>query len=214
MRELIPIPLAALLLTGAATASATSHRIGAPQSTAPLQITAVDQSGAGSTGTFTASGLVCPSGTFEDTETPVSIATVHTCGDGSGTVDSFHRTSTGVQVWTFTGGTGPYNTLHGRRECELSGGPPVVRSCQFLAAFDDVAPTATVTRFAISPASRKHTYKVYTSFGAHDDVAGNVVGFKLSIRAGSRTLAKRTGTTSSEAKSFVLEVKAPKAPVC
>jgi hypothetical protein len=215
MRRLIPIPLAALLLAGAAMASATSHRIAAPQSTAPLQITVVEtvtgHSTRGSTGPFTAWGLVCASGTFEDTETPVSISTVHTCLDGSGTFDSFHRTSTGVQSWTFTGGTGAYAALRGNGSCQVAGGPPIVRTCQFLAAYDDVAPSATIERFSVSPAAGRRTYTVRTTFMAQDDVAGNAVDFKLSVRAGSKTLARKTGTTSGAAESFRLKVKTPKA---
>jgi hypothetical protein len=40
---------------------------------------------------------------------------------------------------------------------------------------------------------------------------GNAVAFRLSIRVGARTLARRTGTTTGEAKSFGLRVKPPRA---
>jgi len=85
-----------------------------------------------------------------------------------------------------------------------------VRTCQFLGAFDDVAPSATVSRFTVSPA-REHTYAVRTSFTARDDVTSNAVVFKLSIRTGATTLAKRAGITTGEARSFVLKVKPSKA---
>jgi len=208
--------LAPFSLTAAATASTTaasSHRSASAASTAPAQFTVVDTvTGSGEngyTGTFTSSGLICPSGTWKDTESTGGINTEHACPDGSGVIDSILRT--GVGVWYFTGGTGRYTTLRGGGNCRVSEGPPIVRTCQFLAAFDDVAPSATLTRLAVSPTSSMHRHTVHTSFTARDDVAGNAVHYKLIIRAGSKTLARRTGTTTGEAKSFALKLKAPRA---
>jgi len=214
-RKGLPIALIAMLLAAAATATATfasSDR--ASLSSVPQQITVVDtvtgQSGLGATGTFTASGLVCPSGTFADTNTVgIKLVTKHTCGDSSGAFDSSLRAASPTQTWRLTGGTGPYTTLHGHGQCQVNQNN-TVRTCQFVAAFDDVAPTGTVTTFTVSRAAGKRAHTVRASFTAQDDVAGNAVAFKLSLRAGSRTLATRSGTTTGEAKSFVLKVKAPK----
>jgi len=183
------------------------------QSTPPQQITIVDtatgHTANGYTGTFTASGLVCPSGTWADNETTVAISTEHTCGDGSGVFESKLYASVGM--WTLTGGTGRYATLRGHGpQCQLDEGPPVVRTCQLLAAFDDVASSATITRFTASSSAHRHAYLVKISFVAKDDVAGNTVAFKLVVRAGSRSLARR-GTTSGQTESFALVLKAPKA---
>jgi hypothetical protein len=219
MRGLTLIPLAALLLmpltASAAVGWADRSGRAAPQSTVPVQFTVVDtvtgRTSRGSIGTFTASGLVCPSGTFADVEATIGINTERTCDDGSGAFDSNVRPGRGANPWLLTpGGTGRYTSLRGRGDCLVSSGPPIVRTCQFLGAFDDVAPSATVSRFTVSPAS-KHMYAVRTSFTARDDVMGNAVLFRLSIRAGARALAKRTGTTTGEAKSFGLRVKPPRA---
>ena len=219
MRGLLLMPLAALLLMPAPVSATSpwSRRSdrAAPQSTAPVQFTVVDtvtgRSSRGSIGTFSASGLVCPSGTFADVEATIGINTEHTCGDGSGVFDSNIRPGRGGNPWLLTpGGTGRYSSLRGRGDCLVSFGPPIVRTCQFLGAFDDVAPSATVSRFTVSPA-RKHTYTVRTSFTARDDVMGNAASFRLSIRAGGTTLATRTGRTTGEARSFVLRLKPPKA---
>ncbi len=219
IRGLTLIPFAALLLVPL-TASATvawADRSGraAPQSTVPVQFRVVDtvtgRTSRGSIGTFSASGLVCPSGTFADVEATIGINTERTCDDGSGAFESNIRPGRGANPWLLTpGGTGRYTSLRGRGDCLVSGGPPIVRTCQFLGAFDDVAPSATVSRFTVSPA-REHTYAVRTSFTARDDVTSNAVVFKLSIRTGATTLAKRAGITTGEARSFVLKVKPSKA---
>jgi hypothetical protein len=157
-----------------------------------------------------ASGLVCPSGTFADANTVgIKLVTKHTCGDSSGAFDSFLRAASQTQTWRLNGGTGPYTTLRGHGQCQLNQ-DNTVRTCQFVAAFDDVAPTGTVTTFTVSRAAGKRAHTVRAAFTAQDDVAGNAVAFRLGIRAGSRTLATRSGTTTGEAKSFVLKVKAPK----
>ena len=219
IRGLTLIPLAALLLMPL-TASATvawADRSGraASQSTVPVQFTVVDtvtgRTSRGSIGTFTASGLVCLSGTFADVEATIGINTERTCDDGTGAFDSNVRPGRGANPWLLIpGGTERYTSLRGRGDCLVSSGPPIVRTCQFLGAFDDVAPSGTVSRFTVSPAS-KHRYAVRTSFTAHDDVTSNAVVFRLSIRAGATTLAKRTGITTGEARSFVLRLKPPKA---
>jgi hypothetical protein len=210
----LPIALTAMLLAAAAMATGTFASSRTPLSSAPQQITIVDtatgQTSNGDTGTFTASGLTCPSGTFADTNTVgIKLVTKHTCGDASGAFDSFLR-AVGPQTWRFAGGTSAYSTLRGHGQCQIAEGPPITRTCRFLAAFDDVAPTGTVSKFTVSRAPGKRAYAVHTSFTAHDDVAGNAVAFKLRLRVGSRTLATRSGTTIGEAKSFVLKVKAPK----
>jgi hypothetical protein len=116
--------------------------------------------------------LTCPSGTFADTNTVgIKLVTKHTCGDASGAFDSFLR-AVGPQTWRFAGGTSAYSTLRGHGQCQIAEGPPITRTCQFLAAFDDVAPTGTVSKFTVSRAPGKRAYAVHTSFTAHDDVAG------------------------------------------
>jgi hypothetical protein len=177
------------------------------QSTAPEQITIVDtvtaQTGSGPSGTFTASGLVCPTGTFADVEIPIRISTTRTCDDGSG-----EFVARGGGLYTVSDGTGHYVNLRGRGQCHVDFGPPIVRTCQFLAAFDDVAPSAAITRFTAARAP--HGCRVKTSFRSSDDVLENQVSYKLSVAAGSRVLAARHGTVSGQSTAFVLTVKPPK----
>jgi hypothetical protein len=207
-------------LAAAAAASATvapfegSSR-SASQSAPPSRITIVDTATAhepnGYTGTFTASGLVCPSGTWSETEAPVGINTEHVCADGTGGFDSDLRTGR-VHLWRFNGGTGPYLSLRGAGDCAVHdpGNGMIVRTCQFFAAFDDVAPSVKITRFSVS-AGRGSTVKVRLSFVARDDVLENAVRFRLRIRAGSRTLATRRGSATGELRSFAATGKPPKA---
>ena len=208
---------AALLLCAAAAgggASAALARHGSVQSSAPTQFTLTDtvtaSPSSGSVGTFSASALVCPSGAFADQAVPgISITTKHTCDDGSGEVDSVARAS---NRWNFTGGTGRYAALRGGGPCQLTTTTDgkTIRTCQLLAAFDDVAPSGAVERFSASAARRARTAKIKASFEAADDVAGNAVRFKLGVRAGAHVLATRTGTTTGKPISFSLAVRLPK----
>jgi hypothetical protein len=112
--------------------------LGAPTAAAappePFTITESVDFGEGGVDTFTATGALCPSGTFEDTvetfgghpETTgkfnLLIRTVYTCDDGSG---SFYAqkhvfititgedSSTNSGPITFHGGTGDYTSLSG-----------------------------------------------------------------------------------------------------
>ncbi len=112
--------------------------MGAPTAAAappePFTITESVDFGEGGVNTFTATGALCPSGTFEDTvetfgghpETTdklnLRIRTVYTCDDGSG---SFYAqkhvfititgedSSTNSGPITFHGGTGDYASLSG-----------------------------------------------------------------------------------------------------
>jgi hypothetical protein len=86
----------------------------------------------------------------------------------------------------------------------------IVRTCQFFAAFDDVAPSVKITRLSVS-AGRDSTVKVRLSFVARDDVPENAVRFSLRIRAGSKTLATRRGSTTRAIRSFAVTGKPPKA---
>jgi hypothetical protein len=83
MRAKITHLAAALLCFGVTGASAEGV-----QSSAPEQITIVytftGQTSNGRRGTFTASGLVCQTGAFVETQTPIGSSTTQTCDDGSG----------------------------------------------------------------------------------------------------------------------------------
>jgi hypothetical protein len=207
MRAQITCLVAALLCFGVTGASA-----GGMQSAPPEQITIVDtvtaQTSDGNSGTFTASGLVCPTGTFVDVETSLAISTTRTCNDGSGEFDAKGFASQGG-LYTITDGTGHYTDLRGHGQCHVDFGPPIVRTCQFLAAFDDVAPSAAITRFTATRAPH-HGYRVKTFFTSKDDVPENQVSYKLSVVAGSRVLAARHGTVDGTPKAFVLTLKPPK----
>ncbi|MDX6505363.1 MAG: hypothetical protein QOG06_7 [Gaiellaceae bacterium] len=191
-------------------------RSAAVESSAPMQITVVDtvtaQTSGGLQGTFTASGLVCPAGTFTETETGFAGSAVHTCADGSGTFDSSHRSAVGADKWTLNGGTDRYVTLRGGGPCELQtlADGTRVRTCHQLAAFDNVAPSASITRLTVSAAPHKR-FTVRASFAAADDVAGNPVTFKVVLAVGSRALAIKRGTTTGGRRSFVVRIKAPAA---
>jgi hypothetical protein len=203
MRTQIPWLVAALLCVGVTGASAEGV-----QSTAPEQITIVDtvtgQSSRGRTGTFRASALVCPTGAFADVENPIAISSTQTCDDGSGEFVVHEYASQGG-LYTLENGTGRYASLRGRGRCDVDFGPPIVRTCQFLAAFDDVAPSAAITR--LSAVGGPHAYRVKTSVTSADDVPANAVSYKLTVAADGRVLATRHGTVSGQAKAFVLTVK-------
>jgi hypothetical protein len=206
MRAHITCLVAALLCFGVTGASAEGI-----QSTAPQQITIADtvtaQTSSGNSGTFTASGLVCPTGTFTGVESPVSDATTRTCDDGSGAFVAKGFASQGG-LYTISDGTGSYANLRGRGQCHVDFGPPIVRTCQFLAAFDNVAPSAAIARLTATRVP--HGYRVKTSFTSSDDVPANQVSYKLSVAAGSRVLAARHGMVSGQSKAFALTVKPPK----
>jgi hypothetical protein len=198
---------------GASTALA---RHGSTQSSAPTQITLTDtvtaQPSSGALGTFLASALVCSSGAFTDQDVVgISITTKHTCDDGSGEFDSVGRDAT--NRWSFTGGTGPYATLRGGGACQVTttSDGKTIRTCQLLAAFDDVAPSGAIDRFSASAGRRARTAKIKASFEGADDVAGNAVRFQLGVRAGAHVLATRKGTTTGKPISFSLAVRLPKA---
>jgi hypothetical protein len=87
----------------------------------------------------------------------------------------------------------------------------IVRTCQFFAAFDNVAPSVKITRLSVSAGGRDSTVKVRLSFVARDDVPENAVRFSLRIRAGSKTLATRRGSTTRAIRSFAVTGKPPKA---
>lgn len=210
---LLSVALAGTLvvLPGLASGASSPHGTVAAKSTPPVQITIVDtitgRTNRGSIGTFTASGLVCPSGSWADVEATIGIITEHTCSDGSGAFDSDLRAR-----MIFESGTGSYASLRGAGVCSLTTRPDGtgIRTCQLLAAFDGVAPSAAVTRFSVMPTGRKSVYRVHTSFIAHDDVLGNAVRFKLRLQAGSHTLVAKKGTTAGEVASYVLTARAPK----
>jgi hypothetical protein len=206
MKTQVPWLVVVLLCFGVTGASAKGM-----QSTAPEQITIVDtvtgQADRGKTGKLTASALVCPTGTFADVETPIAIQSTQTCGDGSGEFALQGYASQGG-LYTIDDGTGRYANLRGRGRCDVAFGPPIVRTCQFLAAFDDVAPSARITRFAATRVP--HAYRVKASFTSVDDVPANEVSYKLTVAAGSHVLAARHGAVSGRAKAFVLAVKPPK----
>jgi hypothetical protein len=208
MRAKITHLAAALLCFGVTGASAEGV-----QSSAPEQITIVytftGQTSNGRSGTFTASGLVCQTGAFVETQTPIGSSTTQTCDDGSGQFVTRAFASQGG-LYTIDVGTSRYVNLRGRGHCQLDSGPPIVRTCQFLAAFDDVPPSATLTRFTAIRVP--HGYRVKTSFASSDDVPSNQVSYKLSVAAGSRVLAARPGTVSGASTAAVLTVK-PRRPI-
>jgi hypothetical protein len=80
------------------------------------------------------------------------------------------------------------------------------RSCHALADFDNVAPTARITKAVVLPSRRA----VQTTFTTSDDVAGNAVSYRLSVTAAGHALAHATGSTPGGAVSKSLGVKIPK----
>jgi hypothetical protein len=174
--------------------------VAATRSTPPTHVTIVETATGrgdnGFTGTFQATMPVCSSGTWSDVETPIAIDSSHTCTDASGTFVARQR---GGGAWTLDTGTGAYVPLRGSGSCHVafpSSGLPV-RTCDYLAGLDDVAPSATITVFRALRRGRTSSVVVRVAFVAHDDVPGNAVRFTLSVRAGTRVLGRRRGANCS-----------------
>jgi hypothetical protein len=160
------------------------------------------------TGTFTAAAPLCPSGTMTDIGGLLGIKTRHTCADGSGTFE--FETNAGATRWSFTaGGTGRYATLRGSGTCRITmNDDSFVRTCEAIADFDNTAPTVGINRLRVVRAGRAQS--VQLAFNAADDVAGNAVSFRASVRAGSRALGSKAGTTSGGTTALVVKVRPPK----
>lgn len=155
-------------------------------------------------GTFTASALLCPSGTFHDLGGLLGIEAVHTCSDGTFTF----KTQT-PDTWAFTaGGTGRYSTLRGRGTCQVTQTEQgIVRTCEALADFDATPPSARIERARVTRSVRAYTLRV--AFSAADNVAENAVAFKLSAVASGRRLASRAGEVGAGTTELVLKVRPP-----
>ena len=173
----------------------------------PGQMTWVDigRSGGGPI-TFTAAAPLCPFGTVRDVGGITGIKMEHTCADGSGT---FEFAVIGTGIFHFTpASTGRYATLRGSGSCSVTQNDDgtFTRSCHALADFDNVAPTARITKAVVLPSRRA----VQTTFTTSDDVAGNAVSYRLSVTAAGHALAHATGSTPGGAVSKSLGVKIPK----
>ena len=204
-----------LLVIGAGSAVAAHLRIpvalGASSSTPPAHVTVVQTATGridnGYTGTFEATTPLCSSGTWSDVETPIAADNSYTCGDASGTFAAAER-NTRV---TLGGGTGAYLALRGSGSCQVTSLPDglFIRTCDYLAGLDNVSPSATITRFGVSRRSGTSSVTVRVAFVAHDDVAGNPVRFRLSVRAGTKVLGRRRGSTTGTKSVIFRSVKVP-----
>ena len=198
-----------VLIASAALALAATAAVAATRSTPPTHVTIVETATGrgdnGFSGTFQATMPVCSSGTWSDVETPIAIDSSHTCTDASGTFVARQRGG----VWTLDTGTGAYVPLRGSGSCHVAFPPSglPVRTCDYLAGLDDVAPSATIMLF--SAHRRGSSVAVRVAFVAHDDVAGNAVRFALSVRAGARVLGRRHGATTGAKSSVALTAKLP-----
>ena len=159
-------------------------------------------------GTFTAAAPLCPSGTMTDIGGLLGIKTRHTCADGSGSFE--FETNAGATRWSFTaGGTGRYATLRGSGTCRITmNDDSFVRTCEAIADFDNTPPTVGINRVRIVRAGRAQS--VQLTFNAADNVAGNAVSFRAIVRAGSRALGSKAGTTSGGRTALVVKVRAPR----
>jgi hypothetical protein len=158
-------------------------------------------------GTFTAAAPLCPSGTMTDIGGLVAIKTRHTCADGTGTFE--FETNAGATRWWFSaGGTGRYATLRGSGTCRVTmNDDSFVRTCEAVADFDNTPPTVAIKRLRISRAGRAQSVRL--TFNTADNVTGNAVSFRAAVRAGSRVLGSKRGTTSGGTTAVALKVRAP-----
>jgi hypothetical protein len=161
-----------------------------------------------STGTFTASPPLCPSGTYRDFGGIIGIKIEHTCADGSGV---FNFEAAGKSGFHFgAGSTGRYTTLRGAGGCSVTQNDDgtFTRPCHALADFDNVAPTGRIGQFRIARSGRADTVRI--TFETSDNVDGNAVAYKLSATASGRELAHRSGSTAGGATKVTFRVKPPK----
>jgi hypothetical protein len=200
-----------VLIASAALAFVATAAVAATRSTPPTHVTIVETATAhadrGFTGTFEATAPVCAAGTWSDIETPIAIDSRHTCADGSGTFVARQRGG----VWTLDSGTGAYVALRGSGSCHVEFPPSglPVRTCDYVAGLDDVAPSATITRLRALRRGRTSSVVVRVTFLAHDDLQGNAVRFTLSIRAGAKVLGSRRGSTTGAKTSVALTAQVP-----
>ena len=195
---LVMAALAICLLVGA------GGTIGAPS---PMTWTDVGSRSA-SSGTFTAAAPLCPSGTVTDIGGLVGIKTRHTCADGSGTFE--FESSGGASTWRFSaGGTGRYATLRGSGTCQVTvNDDAFVRTCDAVADFDNTPPTVRVDRFRISRAGRADA--VQMTFNMTDNVAANLVSFRVAVLAAGRRIGGKVGTRAGGTTAIVIKVRPPK----
>lgn len=184
--------------------------VGRPAVASPGPMTWTDSGNRGQpAGTFTASNPLCVSGTFKDIEAPISVKSVHTCADGSG---SFEFATSGLNEWSFTGGgTGRYATLRGRGTCQVTfndDGTTFLRTCNFVADFDNTAPSARIDHLRLVRVGS--AYRIQVTFATADNVAENTVSYKLQAVAAGRRVATRAGKTAGGNVRITLTVRPPR----
>ena len=177
-------------------------------------------------GTFVATGLLCPSGTFSDgTAAPtgerVRVKRVLTCADGSGEIvavyDGVTENRDGPGTWKVFSGSGKFESLRGKGTTsndsltyDPTRGGTFRNTWEGVGDFDRVAPTVKVTRLTATRLGPPRTYAVRVAFSAEDNVRENAVAYTLSL-FGPQRLAARAGVAASGTTSMTLRIRASRA---
>ncbi len=158
-------------------------------------------------GTFTATGPLCPAGTFVNKESAVTVFTTLTCADGSGTF-----TLAAPQAWKVDSGTGRYAKLWGEGTLTLAELPDgnVVETLTGQADFDTTPPTASIARMTVT--KRKgatRSYALHIRFTASDNEP-TPVGYKVTVVVGSRKFKGNDAYAGRSAVSTSVRFRAGK----
>ena len=150
----------------------------------------------------------------------------YSCADGSGSMTMRvttpipeHVTGAGG-AWTILGGTGRYVSLRGKgrySSVQTGGDPADLASIAFRSASTGIAdldaegPQIVIASARAAKLRRPAgMYLVTVRFSARDNVAANLVSYRMAVRAGSADLAFRSGTTTSGTVKLGLRLRPPK----
>ena len=225
--------LVLLIVVAAVAASANAAAAGGPT---PFQLLfdghhvalSTSPNGFGHAGSFTASAPLCPAGNAADSRVTVgqevSSTRVYKCDDGSGTftvrvnnIPSEHVVA-GTGTWLVMSGTGTYAklratgtwktlTTHGD-ETNILGLTYTTRT-QGSGYIDTVAPQLGFTRATVKKLASPGAYSVKVVFFARDSSTEGA-NYRLTARAGSRTLNSKSGQTSVGTTTTTLTARPPK----
>jgi hypothetical protein len=183
--------LAAAILAASTTARVAS---GAPSAVTIVETTT--QRNPTTQGTFTATGPLCPGGTFTTKESAVTVFDKLTCADGSG---SF--TLNAANNWKVDSGTGRYAKLWGQGAFTLAQLPDgnVVKTLTGQADIDTTPPTASIGRVTVTKGkSAANRYVLHVRFTASDNEPTQV-SYAATVLVGSRRFSDAGGYAGTSA---------------
>jgi hypothetical protein len=195
------------VVAAAILAATTTARVAAGASSAVTIVETTTQRVPTVQGTFTATGPLCPGGTFTNKESAVTVFTTLTCTDGSGTF-----TLAAANNWRVDSGTSRYAKLWGQGTFTLVQLPDgnVVETLSGQADFDTTPPTAAFGRVTVTKRrAASRAYVLHVRFTASDNDAPSV-GYRLSAVVGSRRFAGADAYAGHSAITTSVPVRAAK----